>query len=394
MELDETLEKLNKVKFNLDLVKKKWDELRELLAYPVEGNWDHEGKEEYLRKCLEFMELLTKIPSIRGLKIEEVLPDYDEVSQGSRDYRDLGEVDAFTSFISDVFEQGSEISKYEHFLNIERGKLVRNQLLNYIKEVNNILSKLKVEENEEKWSDPADPDIIHQINEKVSQIEVLMGESIKLPSRWGDLNRHLYFGQIHDLNDIIIHDWPSITSDLRSSLQAEEPFEIDIEDLGNLVDNSNKSGQIGIHLKWDAITYDNFERLCADLLESLPEWENVEWLTPTNASDRGRDITAFWVSHTTSRGTIRERAIIQCKHRPNKSVSAKDIEAFQNLSLLHDNVDLYLLITSGKFSDQAIQIVEKQNQTNNKPHVEVWEHWKLEKLLASYPNLIKIYGLD
>lgn len=200
-------------------------------------------------------------------------------------------------------------------------------------------------------------------------------------------------GQINDLNDIILLDWPSIKPALQSLFQDNDPFEIITKDIGILVDNANKTGEIGASLNWNAINFTQFERLCADLLESSPSFENVEWLTRTTASDRGRDVTAFWVHSDEMRGTIRERTLVQCKHKPNGSVSVNDIKNLPNLSLTHGNVDLFLIMTSGKFSDQVTQVVESWNNNNSKPKVGLWEQWRLEKSLNSYPEIVKAYRL-
>lgn len=393
MELNDAIEEFNKVAANLALLKKKWHEIEELLSYPADGNWDQNGKEHYEIKCLEFSDLLEEIPKIRDLEIQNVLLDYNEVSQWARDVNELGEADVFISFHSEIYSQGLEISRYEHSFKQERRKLIRNQVFNCISTIDKILNSLEVDIEEKNWNNYMDLELIASLTDKVHQIDNLLGDSVQRPSRWSDIERHLSWGQIQDLNDILLLDWPSIKPELQSSFQDCDPFHIDTKDIGDLVDKSHKVGKIGTSLNWASISYEDFERLCADLLESSPNWENVEWLTRTNASDRGRDITAFWVSQDSTRGTIRERTLIQCKHRPNKSVSPKDIETFQNLSLIHGNVDLYLIITSGKFSDQATQIAEKQNEGNSKPKVELWEHWKLEQLLASHPSLIKLYGL-
>ncbi|MEA1895682.1 MAG: hypothetical protein U9N36_10905 [Euryarchaeota archaeon] len=38
-------------------------------------------------------------------------------------------------------------------------------------------------------------------------------------------------------------------------------------------------------------------------------------------------------------------------------------------------------------------IVDGWNESNSRLKVELWEHWKLEQLLASHPYIIKLYGL-
>lgn len=393
MELDNAIEELNKVSVNLELLKKKWTELKELLDYPANGNWSQEGKQQYANKCLEFNDILKAIPKIRDIKIRNLLPEYDWMSHYGRDVNDLDEPDMVVSFYSEIFEQGSEISQYEHALKRERRRLILNQVQQCVEDIDKILDLLNVNLEERNPSDPLKPEDITPLRERIRQLDGLMGDSVSRPPRWSDLNRHLHFGLVHDLNDIIQLDWPSIKPSIDTLFYGNDPLPIITQDIGELVDSADKSGKIGTSLNWTVITDKQFERLCADLLKSSPHWENVEWLTPTHASDRGRDIEAFWVYQDVIRGTIRERTLVQCKHRPNKSVSPKDIETLQNLSMIHGKVDLYVVITSGKFSDQVTQIVDKWNESNSKPTVELWEHWKLEQLLASHPYIIKLYGL-
>lgn len=393
MRLDRAVEELNKVAANLELLKTKWYEIKELLAYPIEGHWDPDGKQEYNIKCLEFKDLLTGIPNIRDNNIHYLLPDYDDVSQQARQVNDLFEADLTASFYSEIYEQGPEISKYEHVLKSERRKLVRRQVESCLNDVDAILSSLNHIPDERDHSEYLNVDEIKPLTHKIEQLDNLMGDSIQRPPRWSDLVRHLRFGQVHDLNDIILLDWPSIKPAIESSFRENDPFEINTEDIGDLVDDADESGEIVTSLNWDAITPEQFERLCADLLELSSNYENVEWLTSTNAPDRGCDIRADWAHSDETRGTVREKFVIQCKHRRNSNISASDIEDLRNITITYGNVDVYLIITSGKFTDQALQVIQEWNENNAKPKVEVWGDWKLEQLLASHPDLIIQYGL-
>ncbi len=386
MELYNAIEELNKVSVNLELLKKKWTEIEQLL--PVSGNWIQEDKSQYEIKCFEFKDILETIPKIRDINIRNLLPEYDWVSQGSRDVSDC-----IMEFYSETFAQDSEISKYEHALKRERRRLIRNQVQRCVRDIDKILDLLNVNLEGRDSSDALKPEEINPLKERIRQLDGLMGDSVSRPLRWSDLNRHMHFGLVHDLYDIIRLDWSSIKPSIASFFYGDDPLPIITQDIGDLVDSADKTGIIGTSLNWASITDVQFERLCADLLKASPNWENVEWLTPTHASDRGKDLEAFWVYQDAARGTIRERTLVQCKHRPNKSVSPKDIETLQNLSVTHGKADLYLVITSGKFSDQVTQIVDGWNESNSRLKVELWEHWKLEQLLASHPYIIKLYGL-
>jgi len=391
MELYNTIEELNKVSVNLELLKEKWAEIEQLL--PVKGGWSEKDKSQYEIKCLEFSDILKEIPKIGDINIRNLLPEYDWVSQDSKDVSDLDVSDCIMEFYSETFAQDSEISKYEHAFKRERRRLIRNQVQQCVVDIDKILDLLNITLEGRYSSDALKPEEINPLKERIRQLDGLIGDSVSRPPRWSDLDRHLHFGLVHDLHDIIRLDWPSIKPSIDSFFYGDDPIPIITQDIGDLVDSADKTGIIGTSLNWTSITDVQFERLCADLLKALPNWENVEWLTPTHASDRGKDLEAFWVYQDAARGTIRERTLVECKHRPDKSVSPKDIETLQNLSVTHGKADLYLVITSGKFSDQVTQIVDGWNESNSRLKVELWEHWKLEQLLASHPYIIKLYGL-
>ena len=391
MELYNAIEELNKVSVNLELLKEKWAEIEQLL--PVKGGWSEKDKLQYEIKCLEFSDILKEIPKIRDINIRNLLPEYDSVAQRGGNSLDYCDPEFTIEFYSETFAQDSEISKYEHALKRERRRLIRNQVQRCVGDIDETLTLLSANLEGRDSSDALKPEETNLLKESICQLDGLMGDSVSRPTRWSDLNRHLHFGLVHDLYGIIRLDWPSIKPSTDSFFYGDDPIPIITQDIGDLVDNADKTGIIGTSLNWTGITDVQFERLCTDLLKALPNCEHVEWLTPTHASDRGKDIEAFWVYQDAARGTIRERTLVQCKHRPNKSVSPKDIETLQNLSVTHGKVDLYLVITSGKFSDQVTQIVDRWNESNSKPKFELWEHWKLEQLLASHPHIIKLYGL-
>lgn len=191
MELDNAIDELNKVEANIKLLKEKWETIKSLLNYPAEGNWHQGGKKQYEIECLEFNNLLDEIPKIRDVELKNILPDYDEVSQWARDVHDLGEADAFTSFISEIYKQGSEIDKYEHLLKLERRKLIRNQVSRYIGDIDQILNPLNVDLEENNLRNPIDPEILIPLRDKILKIDILMGNSVPKPSRWSDIERHL-----------------------------------------------------------------------------------------------------------------------------------------------------------------------------------------------------------
>lgn len=123
----------------------------------------------------------------------------------------------------------------------------------------------------------------------------LLGNSVTKPPRWQDLHRHMHFGMLGDLHDIIEHDWPSVKAGLRKSMYGEsEPVPVEVEDLGDLV-STKPRGSVATKLRWESLTDEEFERLVFALISSERGYENPEWLMKTNAPDRGRDLSV-WTS--------------------------------------------------------------------------------------------------
>ncbi|MDZ7640641.1 MAG: hypothetical protein U5J62_01230 [Desulfurivibrio sp.] len=92
-------------------------------------------------------------------------------------------------------------------------------------------------------------DEFEELKNNTAQIATLLGASIAKPKRWTDLHRHMHFGMLGDLEDIIEHDWPSVKAGLLKSLYGDkEPIPIDVEDLGDLV-KEKPSGPVATRLR-------------------------------------------------------------------------------------------------------------------------------------------------
>ena len=115
----------------------------------------------------------------------------------------------------------------------------------------------------------------------------------------------------------------------------------------------------------------------------------------TNAPDRGRDISAFRVFHDALGGTTRLRIIVQCKHWLKRSVAPRDVSDLKEQILLWDppRVDVCIIATSGRFTSDAVAVVEKHNQSNQALRIEMWPDSHLERLIVRRPALIAEFGL-
>ena len=94
-------------------------------------------------------------------------------------------------------------------------------------------------------------------------------------------------------------------------------------------------------------------------------------------------------------GTLRQRVIIQCKHWQAKSVAPADIATLKEQMRLWEppRVDIHVIATSGRFTSDAVAIVEKHNQSDSALRIEMWPESHLERLLASRPAIIAEFGL-
>lgn len=124
-------------------------------------------------------------------------------------------------------------------------------------------------------------------------------------------------------------------------------------------------------------------------------YENPEWLMKTNAPDRGRDLSVYRIYTDSLGGTIRQRVIIQCKNWQAKSVGPLEIATLKEQMKLWEppRVDIHVIATSGRFTSDAVAIVEKHNQSDSALRIEMWPESHLERLLASRPGIIAEFGL-
>ena len=238
------------------------------------------------------------------------------------------------------------------------------------------------------------PDV-DQLTAAVDEIERLMGDTAQRRGRWGDLHRHLYFGQGHDWHDIHEFDWPSVRSDVEgAALYDPDPLPVPDMDLGQAA-AGHLTGAATIALPWDRLDEDGFERLLYDLLRNFPEHQNVQWLMQTRAPDRGRDLSLDRVLRDSTGSVRNERVIVQAKHWLKKPVSPTDVgNTVTAIKLWQPPVVRGLIIaTSGWFSENAVQWAERHNDDGAAPFIELWPESKLETLLAQKSHLAAAHGL-
>lgn len=201
------------------------------------------------------------------------------------------------------------------------------------------------------------------LKDRVQIMDTLLGSILTRPKRWADLERHLYFGQVGDLQDIMRNDWPEVKNGLIANLYHEnEPIPVATVDLGTLA-ATNPRGAISTKLNWSRLDEEDFERFIFTLISNTEGYENPQWLMRTNAQDRGRDLSVDRVWNDNLGGVTRKRVLIQCKRIGKKSINANDVALLSQQILLWEppRVDVLVIATTSRFTEQAVAAVERNN---------------------------------
>jgi len=90
-----------------------------------------------------------------------------------------------------------------------------------------------------------------------------------------------------------------------------------------------------------------FESFCQRLFE-MSGWGRVEQIG--GVADKGRDL----IIHTPNGGKI----IVECKHQPNSSIGRPIVQKLHS-AIISSNTDQGIIITTGKFSKQAIECAQE-----------------------------------
>lgn len=351
---------------------------------------------EQEENCRSFYALLSSLPKIDQWKPSIALMELDEIAQNRFDAQEVGEIECVVSVERQISEPAKLLREYRHRFNQKRRELIRDALTELIDAVDANLRELsKLLQEDTECNGKIENTEFDQLRDNVAQINTLLGSSVAKPARWSDLHRHMHFGMLGDLHDIVEYDWPSVKAGLRKSLYGErEPVPVEVEDLGALVSKKPR-GPVATKLLWKTLMDEDFERLIFALISSEQGYENPEWLMKTNAPDRGRDLSVYRVHADALGGTIRQRVIIQCKHWMSKSVSPSEIAILREQMRLWEppRVDVHVIATSGRFTSDAVAMIEKQNHSDSALRIEMWPESHLERLLASRPAIIGEFSL-
>lgn len=386
------LEQLEATEANLIKLERLWDELEAMVPEGVEfgSNFQYEDRTR------AFTALVGSMPMIDGWKPEAELHSFDEIAQNRLDAMELGETHIVSSVEAAILEPGRELREYRFRLNNMRKAVIREALIGLIDQIDADIRKIRelAGPNPEHGTKLPGEAFI-EIREHLEQIGVLLGSSVPKPVRWGDMRRHMGFGYVGDLDDIENVDWPQIKTALRADFYGmNEAVPVAVADLSSLV-AARPIGQVTTALAWHQINAETFERLIFTLIGLATGYENPAWLMRTQAPDRGRDLSATRVIQDDLSGTTRKRVIIQCKHWLSRSIAPSDIaEAKEQMALWSNpRVDILIFATSGRFTADAVAIVEAHNASGTLPYIELWPESHLERILAARPAIIGEFSL-
>ncbi|MCE9562117.1 MAG: restriction endonuclease [Planctomycetes bacterium] len=388
--LEAALGQFEATEANLQKLESLWAQIRGLIGEGI-GFVAPPGYDD---ACRAFRHVLPGLPAIDGVRPEDRLLDYTAVGQMRMDAAELGFVDAEVSVSNQIELQGKMLEEYRFRFETKRRELIRGRMTHLVDEVDNHIRLMA----SAIYSDPSDEPKANQhlahIDTAVSEIGTLLG-STKKPLRWEDLLRHIRFGAPGDMQDIVRMDWPMVKRFIVGDLYGEhDPLPVTAPDLGALV-AAHPTGPVSTKLNWTVLTDEDFERLMFALISTTSGYENAAWLQHTNAADRGRDLSVTRVIEDQLEGVRRQRVIIQCKHWQTKSVNATEVSAVRGQMELWQppRVDVLIIATTGRFTVDAIDLIEKHNQTDRALAISMWADSHLERLLAARPHLIAQFKL-
>ncbi|MFI8778077.1 restriction endonuclease [Brachybacterium paraconglomeratum] len=379
---------MDRVSANLAKLEAVWDRAQPMLPTgPARGS---SREYEDLRRA--WSELLAGLPPIDSWNITEQLPDADAAGQAFIDYAEIGEHPF--DLLNRLEAPGAQLDEYRFRLGRARRRAIRTRLgilTSIVSETLPGIAQSIPRDSTDKLSDARTA----TIEDSISEVERLLGDTTVRKGSWGDLHRHLHFGQGPDWHDILEKDWPSVRADIEAaSLADADPLPVPEIDLGRAA-SAHPSGAASTELAWSTLNDDGFERLLFDLIRTFPTYQNVQWLLKTRAPDRGRDLSAERVIQDDSGTTRTERVIIQAKHWLSKSVGPAEVSGTLSTLPLLEPPPIHTLViaTSGRFTSDAAGIADKHNAEGKMPHIELWSESRLESLLSARPDLVASHGL-
>lgn len=390
--INSALRQFEATEANLTKLERLWSEIIKLTP----GGLQFGGDPTYEEAVRSYEDLLRALPTIDGWKPKRVPIDLDAIGQMRLDAKEVGEISAEVAVENEIEAPGRELADYRHRLNRKRRELIRSVMSGLIDAIDKTVRSLN--KSVPKKPNPAaevKSAAWEKLKSQIQEIETLLGSALPRPSRWSDLRRHLHFGKMQDLLDVVRLDWPEVKSGLIKGLYDEdEPLPVDVADLNTLA-AAQPRGHVVTKLRWDSLNAEDFERLMFSLISSAPGYENPEWLMRTDAPDRGRDLSVNRIVNDALSGAMKSRVLIQCRHWTAKSISPSDVAALKEQIVTWEppKVDVLIIATTGRFTSDAVAAIEKHNAGDRALKIEMWPESRLERLLAERPAFIAEFRL-
>jgi len=391
MDLDEALTQFDRTQANLRTLEEVVERLEEIVPEGIVfSGGSPEGREhDELRR--RFAELVEAMPSLEGFCIQAEPLALDEVAQWRMDAFDASIPESLVELSQRLAAPRGEVAEYRHRFERLRRELSRRRIAELIGEIDAMLVR-SAERNPQEQGSVSGDEEWPLVREAAKQLRRLVGDAASAGD-WSTFSRHLSFGEAVDLRDVVERDWPSVRAAVQAGMYAQgEPLPVDVEDLGRLV-AQQPTGPVSTELAWDALQSDGFERLIFNLLRDAPGYHNAQWLTATNAPDRGRDLSVERDRPDALGSARRERVIVQCKHWRTRSVRPTDAaEAVTQAQTWNPPFDAVIIATSGRFTADAVTWIEGHN-ARDRLQVDMWPESHLEMLLVERPWLVEQMGL-
>ena len=195
MELDELMQVFDATASNLGKLDQVWKRAYPLL--PTGPSYGSSREYEDLQRI--WNDLLPGLPDIDGFGVKVQLPNMDEIGRRYFDEFLISETDF--NLPEDIERPGRQLAEYRHRLNRARKNAARNriQALKKIVETNLTQIIFGVHRNSPDSITTRDSE---EVESAIWEIERLMGDATERKGSWGNLHRHLSFGQGHDWHDI------------------------------------------------------------------------------------------------------------------------------------------------------------------------------------------------
>jgi len=206
--LTEALRAFEAAEANVIRLENLWAEIEK--EFPT-GNVFQAESPEYEDRCRAYAAILAALPAIDGWKPTEVPLPLSDVNYQTIGANEVGDVESHIVLHDHLSAPGRELREYRFRLNQQRRRLVRQIVAEHLTSIDAALVRLqKIIPKEPVGNEVVFDRDFEDVRESVDAIETLLGSSIKRPNRWSDLRRHLRFGKMGDLVDIVKFDWPSV----------------------------------------------------------------------------------------------------------------------------------------------------------------------------------------